>query len=49
VCVTFRAPVAGIDPTRTIRHPAATVTVADPAAFLARLDRLRGQAVGPDI
>lgn len=30
LCVHFRDPVAAIDPTRTIRHPGATMTVADP-------------------
>lgn len=30
LCVKFLEPVAGIDPTRTIRHPNATLTVADP-------------------
>jgi hypothetical protein len=30
LCVRFRRPVAAIDPTRTIRHPGATMTVADP-------------------
>jgi len=30
LCVQFLEPVCGIDPTRTIRHPAATLTVADP-------------------
>jgi hypothetical protein len=40
-CVTFHTPVAGIDPTRTITHPGATITVADPAAFVAHLDALR--------
>jgi len=30
LCVQFREPVAGIDPTRTIKHPGATMTVADP-------------------
>ncbi len=41
VCVTFLQPVAAIDPTRTIRHPGATISVADPAAFVAHLERLR--------
>ncbi len=41
VCVAFRTPVRGIDPTGWIRHPAATLTVADPPAFLARLAALR--------
>lgn len=30
LCVQFREPVAGIDPTGTIKHPGATMTVADP-------------------
>ena len=29
LCVSFRDPVPGIDPTRRIRHPGATITVAD--------------------
>lgn len=29
VCVSFRDPVPGIDPTGTIKHPGATLTVAD--------------------
>ncbi|MEO5711589.1 MAG: hypothetical protein ABIQ59_17410 [Nocardioidaceae bacterium] len=33
VCVEFGRPVAGIDPTRRILHPGATMTVRDPAAF----------------
>ncbi len=37
VCMTFRTPVSGIDPTGSIRHPAATVTVADCAALVAAL------------
>ena len=40
-CVTFHSPVPGIDPTRTIIHPGATITVADPEAFLAHLECLR--------
>jgi len=42
VCVTFYTPVPGIDPTRTVTHPGATLTVADPASFVAHLDALRG-------
>ena len=38
VCVRFHEPVKAIDPTGLIRHPGATLTVADPAAFLAALD-----------
>jgi hypothetical protein len=41
-CVTFHTPVPGIDPTRTITHPGATITVADPASFVAHLEALRG-------
>ncbi len=37
VCMTFRTPVSGIDPTGSIRHPAATVTVADCAGLVAAL------------
>jgi hypothetical protein len=33
LCVEFREPVAGIDPTKTIKHPGATITVADPEAL----------------
>lgn len=33
LCVTFLEPVAGIDPTRTIKHPGATLTVADPESL----------------
>jgi hypothetical protein len=40
-CVTFHARVPGIDPTRTITHPGATITVADPATFVAHLETLR--------
>lgn len=47
VCLTFRTPVAAIDPTRTITHPAATITVADPQAFLDHLEVLRGSSAGP--
>lgn len=41
VCVTFHTPVPGIDPTRTIAHPSATITVAAPASFVAHLEALR--------
>jgi hypothetical protein len=37
LCVRFHTPVPGIDPTGWIRHPGATVTVADPQALAARL------------
>jgi hypothetical protein len=42
VCLTFHTAVAGIDPTRLIRHPSATLTVADPTAFVTLLEALRG-------
>lgn len=38
LCLEFAEPVPGIDPTRTIRHPGATLTVADPAALRAALE-----------
>ncbi len=40
-CVEFHRPVPGIDPTRVITHPGATITVADPDALVAHLGRLR--------
>lgn len=43
VCVEFHRPVAGIDPTRRILHPGATMTVGDPAAFA---DELRARIAG---
>lgn len=33
LCVQFLEPVAGIDPTGTIKHPGATLTVADPESL----------------
>ncbi|MFC7485713.1 hypothetical protein ACOCJ7_04235 [Knoellia sp. CPCC 206453] len=33
LCVQFLEPVAGVDPTRTIKHPGATLTVADPESL----------------
>ncbi len=42
VCVSFHKPVAGIDPTRRILHPGATITVADPARFIEELKSLQG-------
>lgn len=38
VCVTFHEPVQAIDPTGRIRHPGATLTVADPAALIRALE-----------
>ena len=37
LCVEFREPVRGIDPTGLLRHPGATFTVADPAALRSAL------------
>ena len=40
VCVRFHEPVTVLDPTGRVRHPGATLTVADPAALLATLDQI---------
>ena len=40
VCVRFHDPVTVLDPTGRVRHPGATMTVADPEALLATLDGL---------
>ena len=37
LCVSFAEPVRGIEPTGLLRHPAATLTVADPEALAAAL------------
>jgi hypothetical protein len=37
VCVTFREPVPGLEPTGRLRHPGMTVTVADPDLLLSLL------------
>lgn len=37
VCIRFRDPVPAIDPLHALRHPGATVTVADPERLAARL------------
>ncbi|QYJ03597.1 hypothetical protein KUV85_14865 [Nocardioides panacisoli] len=37
VCVSFQEPVPGIDPTGRIRHPGATLTVADVPGLMAAL------------
>ena len=42
VCVRFRQPVAGIDPTRRILHPGATLTLREPETFLEDLHRRTG-------
>jgi hypothetical protein len=50
VCLTFAEPVAAIDPLGVIRHPAATVTVADPEGFRDAVLAARGtsrRSAGP--
>lgn len=42
VCVRFRAPVPGIEPTGLLRHPSLTVTVAQPRLLLDELARVPG-------
>lgn len=37
VCIQFREPVAGAEPTGRFRHPALTVTVEDPVGLMAAL------------
>jgi hypothetical protein len=39
LCVSFAEPVSAIEPTGLLRHPAVTVTVADPDALAAALRR----------
>lgn len=39
VCVLFHEPVRVLDPSGRIRHPGATLTVADPAALITALER----------
>jgi hypothetical protein len=41
LCVSFRTPVRGIDPTGILRHPGATLTVRDPLALKAAIERGR--------
>ena len=38
LCLTFREPVVVLDPTGTVRHPGATLAVADPEGLAAALD-----------
>lgn len=38
LCVQFREPVAAIDPTGTIKHPGATMSVADPEGLAQALN-----------
>jgi hypothetical protein len=44
VCVLFREPVPSLVPRRSLRHPGATLTVAEPASLVAFLTRLPDQA-----
>jgi hypothetical protein len=46
VCVRFRRPVAGALPTGLLKHPAATVTVAEPEQLAALLERAPSGAPG---
>lgn len=39
VCLRFARPVAGIDPTRRIKHPGATLTLQDVPGFITELER----------
>ncbi|MGQ0629819.1 MAG: hypothetical protein ACT4P1_02165 [Sporichthyaceae bacterium] len=39
VCIGFREPVPGLEPTGLLKHPALTVTVADPEGLAALLER----------
>lgn len=41
LCVSFRRPVLGIDPTGMLRHPGATLTVRDPLALQTAIERGR--------
>jgi hypothetical protein len=43
VCVRFREPVSVLDPTGRVRHPGATLTVAEPAALYVLLEK-RGRS-----
>jgi hypothetical protein len=44
-CIRFHRPVAGIEPTGLLRHPALTVTLAEPHLFVERLRRQPGTGV----
>ncbi len=39
LCLEFRTPVAGIDPTRMVKHPGATLSVADPEGLARAIGR----------
>lgn len=42
LCISFREPVRGIEPTGRLRHPALTVTVADCTALMQTLNKTIG-------
>ncbi len=42
VCLKFRDPVAGLDPTKRLLHPGATLTVRDPESFADDVRRRAG-------
>jgi hypothetical protein len=44
-CIRFHRPVPGIEPTGLLRHPAVTVTVAEPRLLVERLRRQLGTGV----
>jgi hypothetical protein len=46
LCIRFHEPVPALAPFGWLRHPAATVTVADPLALGRDLDRVRGDGAG---
>ena len=46
LCIRFHEPVPAIAPFGLLRHPGATVTVADPLALGRDLDRVRGDGAG---
>lgn len=46
VCLTFREPVAGIDPLGRIRHPGLTVTVAEPERLVELISAGAGRTSG---
>lgn len=45
VCVRFHQPVRAIDPFGAIRHPGATITVADPAGLCTAIEAAQATAV----
>lgn len=47
VCISFLDPVGAVDPLHLLRHPSATVTVADPEGLVAVLVEGRVEALAP--